>query len=114
MLDDGLRIDAHHTAEGLVLAVRGDIDLGSAPALRSVVNRTIATTGRLALDLSGVTFMDSSGLHVLCSALRVVGDENLVLHNPSRIVSRLLELASLDHLVAKQEMSTRTSWLASA
>jgi anti-anti-sigma factor len=74
----------------IAVVVRGDIDLATAPELEAVCE---TSNGRLALDLSGVRFMDSSGLRSLFR-LRDVCDA-LVLVAPSAVVRRLLALTSL-------------------
>jgi|SRR5580704_8303447 anti-sigma B factor antagonist len=48
------------------LAVEGELDLSTVPALaRSVEDRQRESRKNLTLDLSAVTFMDSSGLRLL-------------------------------------------------
>jgi anti-anti-sigma factor len=53
-----------------VLTVRGDIDLATAPALRDVVLPTLERGTGLCIDLSDVTFIDSSGVNVLLDSVR--------------------------------------------
>jgi anti-anti-sigma factor len=49
-----------------VLAVAGEVDLATAPALRSAIDEALDSgAGELWLDLCATTFMDSSGLHAL-------------------------------------------------
>jgi len=48
----------------VVLAISGEVDLATAPALRSAVDEAL-DAGDLVLDLCSTAFMDSSGLHVL-------------------------------------------------
>ena len=57
----------HSEHEGwLVLAVTGEIDVYTAPALRSELQTLTESEGvKLALDLRKVDFMDSTGLGVL-------------------------------------------------
>ena len=58
--------------EGATIAMAGEIDHHGARAMMAQLEDAIATTLplRLTLDLSGVTFMDSSGIAVLMRALR--------------------------------------------
>ena len=52
-----------------LLRVRGELDMYTAPRLKEVVIAALnGETKSLALDLSGVEFLDSSGLQVLMSA----------------------------------------------
>lgn len=50
-----------------VLAVSGEIDLASAPMLEGRI-QALDAGGPIVVDLSGVTFIDSTGLRVLISA----------------------------------------------
>jgi anti-sigma B factor antagonist len=67
----GLGIRRTVDAEGVVLALDGELDLASAPELERQL-REISTTnrGRLLIDLGGLTFMDSTGLGVILGAQR--------------------------------------------
>ena len=60
-----------HRADGRrrVVAVSGEVDLATAPRLRAALDDALDSRPReLHLDLGGITFMDSSGLHVLFAA----------------------------------------------
>jgi anti-sigma B factor antagonist len=80
--------------------IRGDLDLATAPWLRRVIIEAQAAPGvrgTVVIDMSGVTFIDACGIGVLVSAhkrARARGGQ-LVLRDPSRCVSRLLELTGL-------------------
>lgn len=52
------------------LAVGGTLDISTAPRLEQEIERLSTTSHDVVLDLSGVSFMDSSGLSVLISATR--------------------------------------------
>ena len=55
----------------LVVEIRGEIDIQSAPELRDELLRVIRRCGpEPALDLAGVTFMDCAGLNVLLATRR--------------------------------------------
>lgn len=55
---------------------------------------------RLALDLSRVEFMDSSGLGVLVALLRRLGrPQTLALWGPTPAVERMLRLARMDRIL---------------
>jgi anti-sigma B factor antagonist len=82
-----------------VVAVEGEIHVSTAPEFSGMLNAVI-DGGRtsLVLDLSDVTFIDSTGLSVLLNALRRVtragGRMALVCTNPT--VLRLFEITRLD------------------
>lgn len=79
------------------LVVSGEVDVHTAPQLRHAADEVLARRSDLRLDMSGVGFIDSSGLGVLVSiteAARKAGGD-LVVVAPSRAVVRLLELSGL-------------------
>lgn len=56
-----------------VIALAGEVDIYTAPRLREELTRTISRgSHHLVVDLSGVEFLDSSGLHALVGALKKV------------------------------------------
>src|SRR3954452_17411517 len=63
-----LALLADDTVDGLpTLSVRGELDVGSAAALRRWLQATTAMSSRSAIvDLSGVTFMAAAALHTIC------------------------------------------------
>ena len=80
------------------LAVRGDVDLATAQALDDALADAIRETdGALAVDLSGVEFLDSSGLKVLLRARALLGREDraLVVVCPLGRVHRVFELCGV-------------------
>ncbi|MDI2125394.1 STAS domain-containing protein [Yinghuangia seranimata] len=68
-----LRVETADNADGVRLLVAGELDRDSAEQLRATVDAALKRQpGVLVIDLSGVTFCDSSGLHVLLHARRAV------------------------------------------
>jgi len=81
-----------------VVAVSGDLDAHTAPALEEIVEQA-AEQGPLIVDMSRVDFVDSSGLRSLLKA-RSLGDEDVevTLRSPSASTVRLLQITGLtDH-----------------
>ncbi|MEA3076140.1 MAG: anti-sigma factor antagonist [Actinomycetota bacterium] len=82
---------------GTEISVHGEVDIATAPLLRSALAGAVAMGARLTVDLAGVTFMDAAGVGVLAGAAtlarRVGGD--LVLRDPSRPTLRVLDLTRL-------------------
>jgi len=50
---------------GVIVAAEGEIDMSTSPALREQLRAPDAQAPTVVLDLSAVTFMDSSGLGVI-------------------------------------------------
>lgn len=78
------------------LTVAGEIDAHSAPLIAEAISA--APDERLVIDLSGVEFVDSSGLRVLIEAhqQRDGNGRTMVLSNPSPVVRRLFEIAGVE------------------
>jgi anti-anti-sigma factor len=76
-----------------LITVRGEIDMGNAGQLVEAIE----VAGSVVVDLSGVTFIDSAGLHGLLRAQqagRRRGD-GLILRDPSEAVRRVLERTNM-------------------
>jgi anti-sigma B factor antagonist len=86
--------------DGLDLVVVGEMDMDTAPELRTRLLAAVGAHDVVTLDLSGVTFIDSQGLSVLIRAhaeARATGSE-LRLGRASPRVRQLLELTNLTSL----------------
>ena len=74
-------------------ALEGELDLASAEELLTWL-RAAPAEADLTVDLSGLTFMDSSGLRVFLEAACTRNHgSSVVLKNPSDPVARVLEIA---------------------
>jgi anti-sigma B factor antagonist len=72
-----VRVLAAHDHDQHVLSVHGEIDLGTAPVLREALSWVLEhRTGPVVVDLSEVSFMDSTGVHVLVDTLELLSLEN--------------------------------------
>jgi anti-sigma B factor antagonist len=92
---------AEPACDRTVLHVTGEIDMATAPQLRDEANHwQVLGTGDLHLDLSGVTFADSSAVEVLLAtrARAQAAGAELVLRAVPRAVTRLLRLTSTTHV----------------
>jgi anti-sigma B factor antagonist len=69
-LDEGpFGFDVVGNGDGVVMVLRGELDLASAPELqRELLALLDRPVGSLTLDLGGLTFLDSSGLGALYRA----------------------------------------------
>lgn len=95
----GLTVAREKSSNGSVIRVQGEVDLYSSPELRKVILKTIPLVeGDLSVDLSGVTYIDSSGVATLVEGLRSANENGtgFVLVDPSQAVLQVLELARLD------------------
>ncbi|HEX4218602.1 MAG TPA: STAS domain-containing protein [Acidimicrobiales bacterium] len=87
------------------VAVAGDIDFATAPQLRQALVDVLEARGPDAVvDLSAVAFIDASGIGVLVGAAQLADSKGgrLIIRNPSRAVSLLLDVLDLDEALAVQ------------
>jgi anti-sigma B factor antagonist len=79
-------------------AVHGDVDLAAVPDLEEALEAAIRdSVGAFVVDLTDVSFIDSTGLQVLLRARALLGREDraLVLVCPHGPVRRVFELAGV-------------------
>jgi anti-anti-sigma factor len=97
-----VRLDPGAGRDQTVVTVTGDVDMHSEGRLRDALTEAGAVPGgRVVVDLSGVEFMASAGVHVL---LDVAGQfeqagGTLVLVSPRPMVARVLSLTRADELI---------------
>jgi anti-sigma B factor antagonist len=92
-----MRIQSNFDEGVTFLLVTGDVDIATAGELREAGEQAITdVTGTLRIDLSGVTFMDSSGISALVAIRNAaMASTTLILDNPSPRVVRVLEITGL-------------------
>lgn len=95
-------MEARFLEEQGVLAVRGEVNISSAPKLGAFFAAVIASGYRsVVLDLAGLDLMDPAGLRVIAyaaSCLVAAGGE-LTIRSPSTMVTRTLDISWLGGLV---------------
>ena len=105
------------TGPFLRIKIKGDIDHHSAVAVRSGIDTLLykLRPRRLYLDLSGVDFMDSSGLGLIMGRYALMKElgGDVVISEPTVGVERVLRLAGLERVVrverAKNEQNVANS-----
>jgi anti-sigma B factor antagonist len=94
-----LEIVRLEAGDGATLFVRGEVDLASAFALdRELRDAEAPRVQRIVIDLGGLEFMDSTGIHVLIEAhLRAAANgRQLVLKHVPAHARRLFSLTGID------------------
>jgi anti-anti-sigma factor len=90
-----LAIERKDHADGCVLTLRGELDLATCRLLAAELQTAeLAGKNHIVIDLGGLEFMDSSGLHALLEAnerSRANGHRLSLLRGP-RAVQRIFEL----------------------
>jgi anti-anti-sigma factor len=76
----------------VVLAVGGEVEAATAKGLHEAVRKALESSSCLVIDLSQVTFIDSSGLGVIIVARNLVRarEGSLALVNPPSMVRKIL------------------------
>jgi len=98
-VDDGLQVHLERSGDMPVVRVVGEIDLATAPQLRDQLAELPHDSGAVIVDLSEVTFLDSTGLSVLVASWKRFsngdekGDLRLVVNRPA--IERVLEVTGL-------------------
>lgn len=101
---EGGTVELHHQDGAWVLALHGEHDLTTAPALRRAVDEAFDAGSAVVIDLSGTEFMDSTVLAIL-----VHGREEARRHDEhgfavvaplGSFARHLVDLAALDRHVA--------------
>lgn len=92
------RVEVNREGDAIVLAIAGELDLSSSPALEDEIAKAIQTDATsLVIDLRELEFVDSTGLGVLVKANQLATDAGrefgLVRGGPQ--VERLLDLTGL-------------------
>jgi len=97
---NGLTIDSAYLARDVIcLDVTGDVDMASSAALDTAIREALTAPGitRILVDLSRVTFLDSTGINTLVQDRQRAGDQNIHLQvvNPSTMALRALDLTGV-------------------
>jgi anti-sigma B factor antagonist len=101
-MDAGLRVQLEGSEEVPVIRVAGEVDLTTAPELRAKLAELPAAGGTVVIDMSEVTFLDSTGLSVLVASwkrLCEAGEKNsfrLVVNRPA--IQRVLDVTGLTQI----------------
>lgn len=96
-MTDLLKVDVATQGERTVISATGEIDLSTAPMLETLLDEMSGVDG-MVLDLSGVTFIDSTGLRVILGADTKAGESGrgLAIVATDGPVMRLFELTGVD------------------
>jgi anti-sigma B factor antagonist len=81
-----------------VIRLSGELDMVSVDSVRAVIDEVLASeNARLVFELSGLEFMDSSGIALLISVTKKV--PAVEIRNPTAIVRRIIELTGLTEIL---------------
>ncbi|MGH2672342.1 MAG: STAS domain-containing protein [Actinomycetota bacterium] len=78
-----------------VLWLEGEFDLAAIDAFQAAVDAVLDAQRELVLDLSKLTFLDSTGIRAFLVVAGLVGG-GLILRRPTQAVRRVLDLVGID------------------
>jgi len=92
--------------DGTVTVVpEGDISLETTSVMREVLRQVVEsdTGDEIDVDMSAVTFLDSSGIGMLVAAQRAAGarGKTLLLSEPGPMIKMVLEIANLQDVLVR-------------
>ena len=92
----------HRVDQGdVVFDVSGDIDVASAPHLWRELEPQLETTRHVVVDLSKVSFIDSTGVGTIIRAVNALRErgQRLTLRSPTPMTKTVFETVGLTRLV---------------
>jgi anti-anti-sigma factor len=102
-----MKIEIIDTQKGGIhlVQIEGRLDANFSLQLEDEIDKLLEqTTKNIILDLSGVTYLSSSGLRVLLSINKETqGAGGLVLVNPREVVKKIIEVAEVDDLLTQAD-----------
>ena len=102
LLRTGFHTEVDVSEDGVVIRLHGDLDMVTANELRKTLTAILGTAPvRLTIDLSGLDFVDSTGIGVLVGGFRRAKDEgcDFSLRFPNRPVKKVLHLTGIDQMM---------------
>jgi len=82
---------------GRTIRLAGELDLSNKAELDEVLEAAVEDGGAILVDLSELTFMDSTGIHAfLRAAVSLRGRGCLILHGEQDRVRRVMDLVRVD------------------
>jgi anti-sigma B factor antagonist len=97
------RIDIDRTPLGVVARISGEIDISNVGAVKRKLTDAVTSSARgLVVDISGTTYLDSSGVYLLFElhrALELRQQQLCVVAPPTTPSTRVLLITGFDHIV---------------
>ncbi|HEY2670025.1 MAG TPA: STAS domain-containing protein [Rugosimonospora sp.] len=98
---EGLRIERIATDESAMFRLTGYLDLSTVDLLKATVGAACGGGQEVVLDLSGLTFCDSTGVGALVWLYRraTAGEGRLVAYAPRKTVREVLRISGVDRII---------------
>ena len=98
-----MQMKAYSAQDKLIVSLDGEIDHHSAAEIREGLDKMIAVNRPkiMVLELSGIDFMDSSGLGLVLGRYRRLNEmgSQMVIKNPGARTKKILAMAGVDKLI---------------
>jgi anti-sigma B factor antagonist len=102
-LDELARIDIDLTPRGVVARISGEIDISNVGAVkRKLTDAVTSSAAGLVVDISGTTYLDSSGVYLLFELARALEgrqQQMCVVAPPTTPSTRVLLITGFDNIV---------------
>ncbi|MEU8149943.1 STAS domain-containing protein [Nonomuraea sp. NPDC048901] len=108
-----MSLDSQRLITGVLITVTGEVDTTNAAQLETYLSRQVRAGEPLLLDLGGLTFLDSMGLHLLIRLNAALSEQGAALHLAAvrGAPARILEITGLSsalniHTTAEQAITS--------
>jgi anti-anti-sigma factor len=102
-LDELARIEIDQSHRGVVARISGEIDISNVGAVkRRLTDAVTSSAAGLIVDISGTTYLDSSGVYLLFELARALEgrqQQMCVVAPPTTPSTRVLLITGFDHIV---------------
>ena len=74
----------------------GELDMATVPLLDIAIADAVAVGGPITIDLSHMTFIDSTGVRAILKAVKALPSGCIILHGVHGGIQRILEITGVD------------------
>ena len=96
-------IEPHSDGDALIIHLQGELDHHSADKLRKDIDGELNNQDIkcCVIDMTGVSFMDSSGLGVLLGRYKLISSRGgtMSIRNPNKTIDRILKMSGIYSIV---------------
>jgi len=94
-------VERSDAGDRIIVSVRADVDLGTVDALSQALEQATRESGQVIIDMTDVTFLDSTGVRVLVEAYRSAQRNGgaLYVRGARHWVARVLEVTGVARLL---------------
>jgi len=108
-MTDCLDISVHTRTSHVLVCLRGECDITTAPKVRAALaDQAHLNAALIVADLAELAFLDAAGIHALVDARieLAANQKRLVLSSPQKFVTRVLQLTGTDQLISVHQSLT--------